>query len=74
MEALLIIGIAIFFVGFLLSFNTKFRKWAADSSFGRWKGAGLDLQSRMRMAQFVVGPSLMIFGGMLLYFYVPWLK
>jgi hypothetical protein len=74
MEALLIVGVPIFVLGFFLSFNNKFRQKAADSSLGRWKGAGLDLDGRMKSAQFVYGPGLMFLGGMLIYFYIPWLK
>jgi hypothetical protein len=74
MESLLILGLAFFFLGLLLSFNRRFQEWTADSSFGKWKGAGLDRQARMRLAKFIYGPGLMLLGGILLYFYVPWLK
>jgi hypothetical protein len=74
MESLLILGAPLLVLGALLSINRGFQKWAADSSFGRWKGAGLDLHGRMRIAKFVYGPGLMILGLLLLYFYAPWLK
>jgi hypothetical protein len=74
MESLLILGALLLGLGALLSFNRKFQKRVADSSFGRWKGAGLDLDGRMRIAKFIYGPGLMILGLLLLYFYAPWVR